>query len=182
VMKSLLMIEIPSGMAEEQYEFKIGVEINGVDYGTLPCVLVVQSTAPSFGLYLADTDELVLSEQHIAAYRPDESAFILNEEGITRWNSFHTYTGIPKLGESLYQRDFIIKIEGEELCRGKFYSLASSASYAGLAIIDSLLPMDTDIHNKLWLISDYPGMSLGETYDSIKAELAAVFESLGLLE
>jgi hypothetical protein len=132
-----------------------------------------------FGIYLADTGELVLSQEHIKAYYGAEHAFELNEKGMSKWNSYHTYTDIPKLSQTLYQRDFILKLEGEEICRGKFYSLASSASYSGIAIIDSLFKADNE-YNKIWLISDYPGWSLGMEYSNVSSELARVFEKLGL--
>jgi hypothetical protein len=134
---------------------------------------------PFFGIYLADTGELVLSQEHIKAYYGAEHAFELNEKGMSKWNSYHTYTDTPKLSQTLYQRDFILKLEGEEICRGKFYSLASSASYSGIAIIDSLFKADNE-HNKLWLISDYPSWSLGTEYSNISSELARVFGKLGL--
>ena len=52
---------------------------------------------PGFGIYLADTGELVLSEQHIKAYHrnvhltvseeEDTHAIELNQAGIEKWNS-----------------------------------------------------------------------------------------------
>jgi hypothetical protein len=134
----------------------------------------------SFGIYLADTGDLVLSQEHIKAYYGIDHSMELNEKGIARWNSYHTYTDIPKLKESLYQKDFIIKTNDREICRGKFYSMLSSASYSGIAIIDAVMPLDNE-HNKIWVISDYPNSTLGVEYDDISSELASVFEELNLL-
>jgi hypothetical protein len=133
-----------------------------------------------FEIYLTDTGELVLSDREILAYYGAENAFALNEKGISKWNSYQTYPDIPKLSQSLYQRDFIIKLNGKEICRGKFYSMASSASYSGIAIIDSLFKADS-AHDKLWLISDYPSSTLGNEYSDINSKLKNVFDNHSML-
>jgi hypothetical protein len=98
-----------------------------------------------FGIYLVDSGELVLSDHDIKAYRQTSSTIDtieLTKRGIERWNTFQTYTGIPKLDKTLFGRDFVVKLEGEEMYRGKFYSGVSSASYAGVIILDSLFKLD----------------------------------------
>ena len=98
-----------------------------------------------FGIYLADTGELVLSDHDIKAYRQTSSTIDtigLTKRGIERWNTFQKYTGIPKLDKTLFGRDYVVKLEGEEMYRGKFYSGVSSASYAGVTILDSLFKLD----------------------------------------
>jgi hypothetical protein len=135
----------------------------------------------SFGIYLAETGELVLSQQHIDAYDGAGHVLVLNEQGITRWNSFQHYTGIPKLDECLYNKEFILKIDGQDAGRGKFYSAVSSAGYAGLALLDVLFPLDA-AHNKLQLISGYPDFSLGTEYAGLGSALENVFQRLGLLK
>jgi hypothetical protein len=96
----------------------------------------------SFGIYLADSGEQVLSLEHIKAYHSLDYSFELNPHGIEKWNSFHTYPAEPKLAQSLYQRDFILKIDNQEVCRGKFYSMASSATYDGIVILESLFKLN----------------------------------------
>ena len=68
---------------------------------------------PGFGIYLVESDELVISDQHIEAYYWDSHAIELNEEGIEKWNSCITYTGIPKLQDTLYQYEFVLKLKGK---------------------------------------------------------------------
>jgi hypothetical protein len=127
-----------------------------------------------FAIYLADSGELLLSENEIAAYHGDNSTLELNENGIKKWNSHLTSQDIPKLEDSLYSRDFILKIEGREICRGKFWSNVSSASYSGVVILDSLFKLDSG-RNILWIRSDYPGRS--EVLNpAISSELNRFFE------
>ncbi len=133
----------------------------------------------NFEIRLADSDELVLSQEHVKAYYPAEHAIELNESGIEKWNSFQTYTAEPKLAQSLYLKDFVLKINGTDAARGVFYSMASSSSYRGLAIVEALGRLDSE-HAKLWFISDYPSGSLGTEYDHLDSKLAEVFEGLNL--
>jgi hypothetical protein len=118
-----------------------------------------------FGIYLADTGELVLSEQHIKAYHrnvhlteseeEDTHAIELNKAGIEKWNSYMTYEGIPKLKDTLYKRNFILKVEGEEIYRGKFYSMVSSLSFDGVVILDALMKLG-DNDNRIYISYGYP--------------------------
>ncbi|MFC2038578.1 hypothetical protein ACFLUG_02265 [Chloroflexota bacterium] len=119
------------------------------------------------GIYLADTDELVLSDKHIKSYHRDtviyeggdfEHSIKLNAAGIVRWNSFLTYEGVPKLNDTLYKKDFIIKINNEEMYRGKFYSMVSSSSYKGVVILDALVKLDEN-NNRLLILSGYGGIN-----------------------
>jgi hypothetical protein len=97
---------------------------------------------PGFGIYLVETGELVLSDQHIEGYYWDSHAIELNAEGIEKWNSYMTYGGEPKLQYTLYGEDFVLKVKGEEIYRGKFYSMVSSASYYGIVILEILFKLD----------------------------------------
>jgi hypothetical protein len=147
---------------------------------------------PGFGIYLADSRELVLSERHIKAYRrgfhltvaeEDTHAIELNEEGIEKWNSYMTYETIPKLKDTLYKRDFVLKIEGEEIYRGKFYSMLSSSTYDGIAIIDALFELDDD-RNEIWICSGYPPGLYPDPEQDPRNDLKVIsfLENLGLLK
>lgn len=110
----------------------------------------------SFGIYLADSGELVLSEVHIKSYHSAENKFELNEQGIERWNSFINYQDVPKLEDSLFSREFMIKIEGKEICRGKFWSNLSSTLCPETVIADAFFKLDRE-HCTLTIHSGYPG-------------------------
>ena len=145
-----------------------------------------------FGIYLADSGELVLSERHIKAYRrgfhltvaeEDTHAIELNEEGIEKWNSYMTYETTPQLKDTLYKQDFVLKIEGEEIYRGKFYSMLSSSTYEGVVIIDALVELGDD-RNEIWICSGYPpGLYPNPEQDSRNNHQVIDFlERAGLLE
>jgi hypothetical protein len=84
----------------------------------------------------------LVSLEHIKAYRSLDHSLELNYKGIEKWNSFHTYPAEPKLARSLYQCDFTLKIDTQEVCRGKFYSMASSTTYDGLVILESFFKLN----------------------------------------
>ena len=108
-----------------------------------------------FGIFLVDDGELVLSEEHIKAYHKDTHTIELNEEGIQKWNSYMTWEALPKLADSLFSRDFALRIEGEEIYRGKFYSMVSSMSYPGVVILDALVELDGS-NNTIRIDFGYP--------------------------
>ncbi len=124
-----------------------------------------------FAIILADTGEILLTESDIAAYHSD-GTIDLSRKGIEKWNSYHTYPDIPKLAETLYQKEFIIKIDGEEICRGKFWSMVSSASVNGIVILDSLFKLDSE-NRSIQIQSAYPWRE--SLPDSISSELDRFF-------
>ncbi len=119
---------------------------------------------PGFGIYLVDSGEPVLTGQHIEAYyrnvhltvdeEEDTHALELNEAGIEQWNSFMTYEGIPQLKDTLYKKDFVFRVEGKDMYRGKFYSMASSDSYDGVVILDALFKLNEE-HNRIYISNGY---------------------------
>jgi hypothetical protein len=133
-----------------------------------------------FGIYLADSGERVLSLKDIKAYHSLDCSLELNAEGIERWNSFQTYTAEPKLAQGLYHRDFIIKIDGDEICRGKFYSLVSSASYDGVVILDSIIKLDGE-NNSIKIEFGYAASVSDSEESRIKSELESFFGGKGML-
>ncbi|HUW45112.1 MAG TPA: GLUG motif-containing protein [Dehalococcoidia bacterium] len=158
---------------------------NIVDGETYPFLGSTKSTSQNqqpqednFVISLTDSGEIVLSEHEIQAYHNDDNAFILNENGIKKWNSFLTYQTVPKLADSLFSREFVLKIEGQEICKGEFWSYASSTSFSGVVILDSLFKLDTE-HNILWIKSF--SMNSNTSLDAaISLELISFFEKRNL--
>ena len=158
---------------------------NIVDGETYPFLGSTKSTSQNqqpqednFVISLTDSGEIVLSEHEIQAYHNDDNAFILNENGIKKWNSFLTYQTVPKLADSLFSREFVLKIEGQEICKGEFWSYASSTFYSGVVILDSLFKLDTE-HNTLWIKSF--SMNSNTSLDAaISSELISFFEKRNL--
>lgn len=133
-----------------------------------------------FGIFLVDSGELVLSEQHIKVYHKDTHEIELNEEGIEKWNSYLPYETIPKLG-GLFAKDFLITIEGTEVYRGKFYSMASSVYYPGVIILDTLFALDSK-NNTIRIEFVYLGPSSPEEDPRNSSDVIIFFQEQGLLE
>jgi hypothetical protein len=148
-----------------------------------PLALFLPACAKSdggFGIYLIDSGEMVLSLEHIKAYHSLDCSLELNAEGIEKWNSFQTSTTVPKLSQSLYQRDFILKINNQEVCRGKFYSLVSSASYDGVVILDSIVKLD-DEHSSIKIDFGYAVSIPASEENHVTSELESFFSSKHML-
>lgn len=135
----------------------------------------------SFGIYLASSGELVFSEAHLKAFHSDDNSFELNEIGIERWNSYLTYQTVPKLEGSLFSSDFVLKIEGREICKGKLWSSVSSVSYSGIVILDALFKLDSS-DSILRIESGYPGSYKSPLDVNISSELVRYFEKKNLLK
>ena len=125
-----------------------------------------------FGIYLADSGELLLSDAHIVAFNSVNNTFELNEIGIERWNSHLDFQTIPKLNDSLFSQDFVIIIEGTEIAKGKFWSSVSSGIYSGIVILDALIKLDSN-HNTIRLGSGYPHSDSLE--ENINSKIALYF-------
>ena len=92
---------------------------------------------PGFGIYLADSGELIFSDEHIGAYYWDSHTIELNNKGLEKWNSYIDDVDIPRLDTKFYKEGFVVKIKGEEIYRGQFTSIVSSAFPQGVVITDA---------------------------------------------
>ncbi len=116
-----------------------------------------------FVIYLAESGEIILTENEIEMYDSDENALELNEDGIKKWHAHLTYQDVPRLADSLFAHEFVLETEGKRICRGAFWSLASSTSCSGVVILDSLFKLDSS-HNTLWIRSGYPSNNRKQSY------------------
>ncbi len=147
-----------------------------ISAGVLSCSLnnAVPDEKSGFGIYLVDTGELVLSDEHIKAYHrnvhltvseeEDTHVIELNKVGIEKWNSFMTYEGIPKLKDTLYKRNFVVRVNGEDIYEGKFYSMLSSLYFGGVVIMDAMIRLDNE-HNMIYISYGYPTSSFASKRD-----------------
>jgi hypothetical protein len=98
-----------------------------------------EPTTSIFGLYLVETGELIISDEHIASYNISSHEITLNDEGIEQWNSFAAAHGCNETsGMSVWclnSKQFAVKIDGEEIYRGSFVSPVSSTIPMGEATI-----------------------------------------------
>ena len=136
----------------------------------------------SFGIFLIDTDELVLSDEHIKAYHSETHEIELNQKGIEKWNSYMTYETIPQLAQTLYTKKFVTRVGNKEAYRGTFWSMASSAIPEGIIISETLFKLDAT-HNtiqlKLSLIEPQGSDSEDPRND---AKVLNFFEERGILK
>ncbi len=135
-----------------------------------------------FRIVLDDTGEVVITDEHISSYDWQTHTIELTDKGKELWNSFHTFGSIPKLTESLFNREFVATLDGKELYRGKFYSGLSSMSYSGVVILDAMFTLD-DKYNKITIDYGYPleGFGAGEDPRN-NPELYKFLETKGLLK
>lgn len=109
----------------------------------LACSPNETTTEPGFGIYLVETGELIISNEDIASYNSSSYEIELNTEGIERWNSYITTTP-PTLADSLFSKEFSLRINGMEIYRGTFWSWASSVYPYGVTITESLSKLDEE--------------------------------------
>ena len=133
-----------------------------------------------FGIFLVDSGELVLSEQHIKIYHKETHEIELNEDGIEKWNSYMTYTTIPRLAETLCGEDFLIMVEGTEAYRGRFSSYVVSTIPPGVTIVDTLFKLDSE-HNSIRIDIGYPYFPSGEDPRN-NPDILSFLEEQGLLD
>ena len=101
------------GLAEEMW-------FVSQDLGKATDVEYPTTNESSFGIYLADTGELMISQQDIKSYNVSTNEIELNDEGLKRWRAF--FPGIM----SLDREQFAVRIDGQEIFQGRFQSPASS--------------------------------------------------------
>ena len=140
-----------------------------------------QQTA-RFGLFLAGSDSLIFSGEHIASYDWSRHEIELNASGAKRWESMVVYndavTPRAPVLDGLYGKEFVVKVLGEEIYRGRFWSYASSTSYDGIVLLDVLCVQDC----RLQLQVGYPSPPAGNDLDPRDdAKLLSYLKSEGLL-
>lgn len=123
-----------------------------------------QSLEEGFGIYHLETGKLLISDKDIIAYNKNTHSIKLTEEAVKRLRSYVPYKTmtlndsaytIPKLG-GLYQKSFVVKLNGERLYEGIFWSSVSSSSYSRIVIIDVLLITNED---HIQIVAGYPDSS-----------------------
>jgi hypothetical protein len=106
---------------------------------------------------------------------------------LAEWNSYIAYNNsydppIPVLTGGLYQKEFAVRIDDKEYYRGKFWSIVSSQSSAGVVILDAIMPCDS-VHNTIQIQYGYP-VRLGNSKDDPRnnQEIFDFFAKLGKLK
>ena len=86
---------------------------------TISRAIEADSGSAGFAVSLVQSGEVILSDDHIAAYKPDSFRFVLSPRGIDRWDSFvprdHSFDPpIPKLSHDPRARPEIAEYFREE--------------------------------------------------------------------
>ena len=78
-----------------------------------------------FGIYLLGSGELVISDREIVSYNKTSHEIELTEAGVAKIEGLQ----VPVNGTG-----FVVKVEGEEIYRGAFWTPISSLPYNGVVI------------------------------------------------
>jgi hypothetical protein len=129
----------------------------------------LEGSAESFGIYLLENNELVLSDEEIVWYDKVSYEIKLTDEGANKIEALEVpVTGSP----------FVIKIDGEEIYDGSFWVSFSSLSYSGI-VIDTLKVQNNTISIDL----GYPSSGFFEGADHRNdSRILDHFQKLGKLK
>jgi hypothetical protein len=129
----------------------------------------LEGSAESFGIYLLENNELVLSDEEIVWYDKVSYEIKLTDEGANKIEALEVpVTGSP----------FVIKIDGEEIYDGSFWVSFSSLSYSGI-VIDTLKIQNNTISIDL----GYPSSGFFEGADHRNdSRILDHFQKLGKLK
>jgi hypothetical protein len=130
------------------------------------CVSDNEPAYTSFGIYLVEDGSLVLSDEDIGAYIKAEHALELNQQGFLKWNSHIHYDSnqtppTPGLSGSLYQKEFIVKLDNDVMYAGKFWSMVSSLSCSSIVILDAIVSCDS-AHTSIAIQNGYAAHPLSD--------------------
>lgn len=92
-----------------------------------------------FGIYLSESNRLVISDEDIVSYNKTSHEIKLTERGVEKIKSLALE--VPMTGSS-----FVVKINGKEIYNGAFWVSISSYSYSWIVIVvDTLEIQDKTI-------------------------------------
>ncbi|MEM2122673.1 MAG: hypothetical protein QXE79_03455 [Candidatus Bathyarchaeia archaeon] len=94
-----------------------------------------QQPQEGFGIYLSESNKLVISDKDIVSYNKTSHEIKLTAGGVEKIKALK----VPMTGSP-----FVIKINGKEIYNGSFWVSISSLSYSGI-VIDTLKTQDNTI-------------------------------------
>lgn len=118
-------------------------------------LLLGQQPQRGFEIYLSESNKLVISDEDIVSYNKTSHKIKLNEQGLRRMKALDLY---------LYQKTFIVKLNGEEVYKGAFWSSISSQSYSGIVIVDVIL-IRNGMTDSITIEKGYPSPDFFEGID-----------------
>ena len=130
----------------------------------------LQFSKERFGIYLLENDELVISDKNIISYNRTSHEIRLNEEGVKKIKTL-----------DLYQKPFVIKLDGKEVYNGSFWSDISSIPNSGIVIVD-ILAVQYGVTDSIRIETGYPSSEFFEGIDPRNnSEIFDYFQKVGKL-
>ena len=127
-----------------------------------------QISKEGFGIYLLENNQLVISDKDIMSYNKNSHEIKLTEEGVEKIKALK----VPVSG-----RPFVVKLNGEEIYNGSFWSPISSIPYSGI-VIDTLIIQN----NTITIEKGYPTSEFFEGIDPRNhSEIFDYFQKVGKL-
>jgi hypothetical protein len=128
-------------------------------------------TSPGeFGIYLVENGKLIISDKDIISYNKTNHEIKLTKGGIERLKEL-----------DLYQRKFVIKLNGIEMYEGAFWSNLSSRIYDGVVILDIHL-IQEEVTDSITIEPWYPPTLFKGTEDPrLSTEIFNYFQRIGKL-
>ena len=131
---------------------------------------LILSSPGEFGIYLVENGELIISDRDIISYNKTRHEIKLTKGGIERLKAL-----------DLYQRNFVIKLNGIEMYEGAFWSNLSSRIYEGVVILDIHL-IQEEVTDSITIEPWYPPTLFKGTEDPrLNTEIFNYFQKIGKL-
>jgi hypothetical protein len=134
-----------------------------------------------FAVSLVETGEPILTDKDIATYVWKEHRIVLTPEGVDRWDSFAVIDStqdppVRKMGK-LTGKEFVVTVDGVDMYRGHFSSMALSYMQPGVLLYDTIGAW----HDELRLrFEQKDGEPKNDPRD--RPEIAAHFRKVGKLK
>lgn len=126
--------------------FNIGVSFSQVPSDTLAKKISLNS---KLEISLVQNGQVYFTDSDFIFYSPSTYVLGLSKKGIDRWNSYIPHDKVsngkymcPKLGKHM-GKQFVLKIDGNEIYRGIFYSRLSSTIMSSITIEDIIMQKDS---------------------------------------
>ncbi len=128
----------------------------------------LQVLKESFGIYLLESNELVISDEDIVWYNKTSHEIELTEGGVEKIEALHV---------SLYGSPFVVKINGEEIYNGSFVTPISSIPVPPSEVVIETLVQD----NIIKMQRGYPASQFGDQDSRNNPKIFGYFQKIGKL-
>ena len=150
--ESLVSLKITPEPTETLRSLYVLVRLTGKDTPAPPVI------GSGFGIYQGQ--DLIISEDNIISYNVTNNEIKLNEDGLRVLRSKIVYDEedgklVPSLG-GLYLKTFSLRIDGQEIYSGTFWSNLSSGTNSGVVLLDVL---GINSEDRVRLEAGYPNSS-----------------------